>query len=75
MTTGIDYSVSQNMRFNDTIRINGSKYSRMDQVKFFKGCLTHVLHLVDFEYLDPNEKKYSRKERAQLAEDSLQSFC
>ena len=42
MTTGIDYSVSQNMRFNDTIRINGSKYSRMDQVKFFKGCLTHI---------------------------------
>ena len=70
MKAGIDYSISQNTRFNNTIRINGSKYSRMDQVKIFKAVL-HIFHLVHFEYLDQSEKKYSRKERAQLVEDSL----
>ena len=28
---------------NILILINGSRYSRMDQVKFFKGCLPQIL--------------------------------
>ena len=29
--------------FRKRIRRNGPKYSRMDQVKFFKGCRSQIL--------------------------------
>ena len=33
------FSISQNIRFNDRIRINETKYSRKDQIKFVEDSL------------------------------------
>ena len=35
--------ISRTLIFNEMFRVYGSRYARMDQVKFFKGCLLQIL--------------------------------